>query len=155
MGKGVLFRVVYLGWEKVSCLEWYTWGGKRCHHTSTTRKEVTFTFGNGWPYTRGQKILTFGSRGDSPHHMNGPKGMATDDSDNIYVSSEHKLQKFTSTGELNKCVGRDGGKEGEFDDPRGLTLCDNLVGKGVLFGGVLIERGSIYILSVVDHVMIT
>ena len=146
MGKGVLFRVVYLGWEKVSCLEWYTWGGKRCHHTSTTRKEVTFTFGNGWPYTRGQKILTFGSRGDSPHHMNGPKGMATDDSGNIYVSSEHKLQKFTSTGELNKCVGRDGGKEGEFDD---------LVGKGVLFGGVLIERGSIYILSVVDHVMIT
>ena len=52
-------------------------------------------------------------------------------------------------------MGRDGGKEGEFDDPRGLTLCDNLVGKGVLFGGVLIERGSIYILSVVDHVMIT
>ena len=74
--------------------------------------------------------------------MNGPKGMATDDSGNIYVSSEHKLQKFTI---LIKCVGRDGGKEGEFDDPCGLTLCDNLVGKGVLFGGVLIERGSIYI----------
>ena len=77
--------------------------------------------------TRGQKIRTFGSRGDSPHQMNGPRGVATDDSGNIYVSSQHKLQKFTSTGELIKCVGRKGGKEGEFDVPRGLTLRDNLV----------------------------
>ena len=77
--------------------------------------------------TRGQKIRTFGSRGDSPHQMISPKGIATDDSGNIYVSSEDKLQKFTSTGELIKCVGREGGKEGEFDVPRGLTLCDNLV----------------------------
>ena len=77
--------------------------------------------------TRGQKIRTFGSRGDSPHQMIEPAGIATDDSGNIYVSSEHKLQKFTSTGELIKCVGRKGGKEGEFDVPRGLTLRDNLV----------------------------
>ena len=77
--------------------------------------------------TRGQKIRTFGSRGDSPHQMIYPKGIATDDSGNIYVSSVHKLQKFTSTGELIKCVGRRGGKEGEFNDPRGLTLRDNLV----------------------------
>ena len=77
--------------------------------------------------TRGQKIRTFGSRGDSPHQMKYPAGIATDDSGNIYVSSERKLQKFTSTGELIKCVGRDGGKEGEFDDPCGLTLRDNLV----------------------------
>ena len=77
--------------------------------------------------TRGQKIRTFGSPGDSPHQMIHPGGIATDDSGNIYVSSQHKLQKFTSTGELIKCVGRKGGKEGEFDDPRGLTLRDNLV----------------------------
>ena len=77
--------------------------------------------------TRGQKIRTFGSHGDSPHQMIRPRGIATDDSGNIYVSSEHKLQKFTSTGELIKCVGREGGKEGEFDDPRGLTVRDNLV----------------------------
>ena len=56
-----------------------------------------------------------------------PRGIATDDSGTIYVSSEHKLQKFTSTGELIKCVGQEGGKEGEFYDPRGLTLRDNLV----------------------------
>ena len=78
--------------------------------------------------TRGQKIRTFGSRGDSPHQMMRPKGIATDYSgNNIYVSSSEKLQKFTSTGELIKCVGRKGGKEGEFDIPRGLTLRDNLV----------------------------
>ena len=77
--------------------------------------------------TRGQEIRTFGSRGDSPHQMKYPAGIATDDSGNIYVSSLHKLQKFTSTGELIKCGGREGGKEGEFDVPRGLTLRDNLV----------------------------
>ena len=77
--------------------------------------------------TRGQKIRTFGSRGDSPHQLKYPGGIATDDSGNIYVSSEHKLQKFTSTGELIKCVGREGGREGEFDGPRGLTLRDSLV----------------------------
>ena len=76
---------------------------------------------------RGQKIRTFGSRGDSPDQMVYPAGIAIDDSDNIYVSSEHKLQKFTSSGELIKCVGQEGRKEGEFDDPRGVTLCENQV----------------------------
>ena len=76
---------------------------------------------------RGQKIRTFGSCGDSPDQMECPAGIATDDTDNIYVSSEHKLQKFTSRGELIKCIGRKGSKEGEFDDPRGVTLYDNQV----------------------------
>ena len=43
------------------------------------------------------------------------------------MSSEHKLQKFTGRGELIKCVGQRGSKEGEFDDPRGVTLYDNQV----------------------------
>ena len=76
---------------------------------------------------RGQKIQTFGSRGNSPDQMKSPAGIATDNTDNIYVSSEHKLQKFTSSGELIKCIGKKGRKEGEFDDPRGVTLCDNQV----------------------------
>ena len=77
---------------------------------------------------RGQrKIVTFGSYGDRPHEMIFPAGIATDDAENIYVSSEHKLQKFTSRGELIKCTGEKGKKEGEFDDPRGLTLYDNEV----------------------------
>ena len=77
---------------------------------------------------RGQgKIQTFGSHGDRPHEMIRPAGIATDDADNIYVSSCHKLQKFTSRGELIKCTGKKGKKEGEFHNPRGLTLCDNEV----------------------------
>ena len=76
---------------------------------------------------RGQRIWTFGSKGDSPEQMNYPRGIATDDADNIYVSSLHKLQKFTGRGELIKCVGQRGSKEGEFDDPRGVTLYDNQV----------------------------
>ena len=76
---------------------------------------------------RGQKIRTFGSRGDSPDQMIFPAGIATDDTDNIYVTSRHKLQKFTSSGELIKCIGKKGRKEGEFDDPRGVTLYDNQV----------------------------
>ena len=76
---------------------------------------------------RGQKIRTFGSRGDSSDQMVYPAGIAIDDTDNIYVSSLHKLQKFTSSGDLIKCVGQRGRKEGEFDDPRGVTLYDNQV----------------------------
>ena len=76
---------------------------------------------------RGQKIRTFGSRGDSPHQMIAPRCIAIDGIDNIYVSSEHKLQKFTSSGELIKCVSQKGRKEGEFDVPRGVTLYNNQV----------------------------
>ena len=51
---------------------------------------------------RGKKIRTFGSYGDSPEQMIYPKGIAIDDADKVYVSSEHKLQQFTSSGELIK-----------------------------------------------------
>ena len=76
---------------------------------------------------RGQRIRTFGSRGGSPEQMKLPAGIAIDDMDNIYVTSNHKLQKFTSSGELIKCVGQRGSKEGEFNDPRGLALHNNQV----------------------------
>ena len=76
---------------------------------------------------RGQRIRTFGSRGDSPEQMNYPRGIATDDADNIYVSSKHQLLKFTGRGELITCVGQRGSKEGEFNAPRGVTLYDNQV----------------------------
>ena len=76
----------------------------------------------------GQKIRTFGSRGDRLEQMIYPSGIAVDDTDNIYVSSEHKLQKFTSSGELIKCIGRRVSKEAKFADPRGVglgRLCSN------------------------------
>ena len=78
--------------------------------------------------SREQKIRTFGSHGDGPGQMKCPAGIAIDDADSIYVSSWHKLQKFASSGELVKCVGRRGSsREGEFHDPRGVTLYDNQV----------------------------
>ena len=43
----------------------------------------------------------------------------------LFVSSQHKLQKFSSSGELIKCIGRRGSKEAEFDDPRGVTIHSN------------------------------
>ena len=76
---------------------------------------------------KGQKIRTFGSHGDRPDQMKYPAGVAVDDTDNIYVSSEHKLQKFTSSGELIKCIDRRGSNEGEFNDPRGVTIHSNQV----------------------------
>ena len=77
--------------------------------------------------TRGQNVRTIGSFGEGPHHMIYPRGIATDYCGNVFVSSDHKLQRFTSSGELLKYVGQEGGEEGEFDEPRGLTLHDNLV----------------------------
>ena len=97
----------------------------------TSRGEMVISEYNGHQIsvfdTRGQKIRTFGSRGDSPEQMKYPRGIAIDDADNIYVSSNHKLQKFTSSGELIMCVGQRGSKEGEFNEPRGVTLYDNQV----------------------------
>ena len=71
---------------------------------------------------KGQRVRTFGSHSDRPEQMEYPAGIAIDDVDNIYVGNLYKLQKFTSRSELIKCVGQEGGKEGEFDVIRGLTV---------------------------------
>ena len=80
---------------------------------------------------RGQRVRSFGSRGGRPEQMDYPAGIAVDDMDNIYVGNIYnklqkfnfyRLQKFTSRGELIKCVGQRGRKKGEFDVVRGLTV---------------------------------
>ena len=63
---------------------------------------------------RGQRVRTFGSEADRPGKMDHPAGIAIDDLDNIYVGNFYKLQKFTSHGELIKCVSQEGSNEGEF-----------------------------------------
>ena len=75
----------------------------------------------------GRRVRMFGFKGDRPEQMISPAGIAVDDMDNDYVSSVHKLQKFTSRGELIKCIGRYGSEKGEFDDPRGVTIRSNQV----------------------------
>ena len=78
---------------------------------------------------RGQRIRTFGSRGNRPEQMEYPAGVAIDDTDNIYVSSNHKLQKFTSSGKLIKCVfqHQEGNNAGCFNYPRGVSLYNNKI----------------------------
>ena len=75
----------------------------------------------------GERIRSFDSVGSGPAEMIGPAGIAIDDKDNMYVSSQHKLQKFTSSGELIKCVSQKGRKEREFNDPHGVKLYNNQV----------------------------
>ena len=65
--------------------------------------------------------------GDNPEKMSLPKGIAIDDKDNIYVSSDHKLHKFSSTGKQIKSVGQRGSEEGDFNDPRGVAVHNDCV----------------------------
>ena len=60
----------------------------------------------------GKKIQTFGAHGQNADEMVAPKGLATDNTTNVYVSSLDKLQKFSMNCELIKCVGKTGKKEG-------------------------------------------
>ena len=74
-----------------------------------------------------RKIQTFGSPGFKQDEMKCPSGIATDEADNVYVSSLHKLQKFTKGGKLVKCTGKKGKRKGEFDDPLGIAVYDSEV----------------------------
>ena len=66
----------------------------------------------------GKEIQTYGSEGNRPDQMRYPAGIAVDSDDNVYVASNHKLQKFSRDGHLIKCVGQHGSDDGEFRDPR-------------------------------------
>ena len=76
---------------------------------------------------RKKRIKSFGSCGDGSEQMIRPTGVAIDVLDNIYVSSENKLQKFTSSGGLMNYVGQKGSEEGEFRRPHGVTVYNNQV----------------------------
>ena len=58
-----------------------------------------------------------------------PADIATDSDDNIYLTSQHKLQKFTSSGALKAQAGDDEEhtEKGKFNDPRGITIHENQV----------------------------
>ena len=64
-----------------------------------------------------------------PDQMTQPADIAVDDDDYIYVSSKHKLQKFTRSGQLKACVGNNeaSGDDLTFNDPRGITIHENRV----------------------------
>ena len=75
---------------------------------------------------RGERIQTIRSRDDCPEQMVNLREVAIDDMDNIYVSSEGQLQKFTSSGELTEYIRKIGCNEVEFD-PIGITIHSNYV----------------------------
>lgn len=51
-------------------------------------------------------LLVYGSKNTPPSHwMSVPNGVAIDTSDNVYIVSQHKLQKFNRAGNLLNAVG--------------------------------------------------
>ena len=77
----------------------------------------------------GKRISTIGSRGDGPGWFQDPYYIAIDSNDSVYVTSNHKLQKFDRNGEFVKSVGSgsEGSKPGEFNLPRGVKVHQNQV----------------------------
>ena len=53
-------------------------------------------------------------------------GITVDDDDNVYVTSDHKIQKFNRSGALERILGSDqtGTKSGEFNHPNGIRFHD-------------------------------
>ncbi|HAW50582.1 TPA: hypothetical protein DCX16_06510 [bacterium] len=54
-----------------------------------------------------------------------PFGVCVDDSENIYVTSENSVLKFSKAGTLTLKFGKKGRKKGEFIRPAGITLDDH------------------------------
>jgi len=77
----------------------------------------------------GKRIGTIGSTGDGPGQFQDPYCIAIDSNDSVYVTSNHKLQKFDRNGKFVKSVGSgsEGSKPGEFDMPRGVKVHQNQV----------------------------
>ena len=75
--------------------------------------------------TKGKRIGEFEQHEDHSRKILKPQGIAIDDDDNVYVSSQFKLQKFTSRGNFIHCVGQKGSKERDFNGLCGITLHDN------------------------------
>ena len=82
---------------------------------------------------QGQKILTIGFEGK-------PTGIATDGDGNVYIASDHKVQKFNRHGEMVQSVGKLGINVGEFQFPFGVRyrnhqvyVCDSHNGRVQVF----------------------
>lgn len=60
-------------------------------------------------FSSGQLITTWGSLGSAPGQFNQPKGLALDQSYNVYIADEfnNRIQKFDSNGNLMAVFGQD------------------------------------------------
>ena len=86
-----------------------------------------------------RKIQSFGSRGSANGQFINPLGVAVDDADNIYVvdNNNHRIQKFTSTGEFTAAVGTHGSNPLQFHNPVGI--------------GFNKKNGKLYVCDQVNH----
>ena len=89
---------------------------------------------------QGQRVLTLGSKGEPLFGYGCPTGIATDGEGNVYVASDHRVQKFNRLGEVVKSVGKKGGNVAEFKYPYGVRyhnhqvyVCDSSNGRVQVF----------------------
>lgn len=72
----------------------------------------------------GIKELTIGSKGDKPGQFNHPTGITVDSSNNLYIvdSGNHRIQKFSKTGDFIATIGEEGKKPLQFKNPSGICI---------------------------------
>ena len=74
--------------------------------------------------------LIFGNPGLGKGEFDSPSGITTDSNDNVYVadSINHRIQKFTSSGEFITSWGSEGSGDGEFNFPSGIAVhCNDVI----------------------------
>ena len=72
----------------------------------------------------GEKVRSFGSKGNGEGQFSHPRGVAVDDDSNILVADRgnDRIQKFTSDGKFITAVGSKGSEPLEFKLPTGIAI---------------------------------
>jgi tripartite motif-containing protein 71 len=83
-------------------------------------------------------LLKWGTPGSGDGQFNEAIAVAIDDNDNVYVAerSNHRLQKFTSSGAFIRQWGVFGSGDGQFNSPNGVAVDDS---------------GSVYVADTYNH----
>jgi len=74
-----------------------------------------------------QLVRKIGSRGYNSSRFDYPKGVTFDDEDHLYITDNHRVQKFTIDGDYLLQFGRYGSGDGEINQPNCLTVYNGKV----------------------------
>ena len=93
---------------------------------------------------RFRPVLSFGQKGKSVGMLNGPWGVAVNDSDEIAVTDcfNHRISVFRSNGTHLRSFGKKGKSNGEFQYPTGIAF-DSL-------GNIVVADNSNHRVQVLD-----